>query len=33
MFVFEWLVGGSNSGVLSINGVGVAYISDKVTSL
>ena len=33
MFAFEWLVGGFNSGVLCISGVGVAYISDKVTSL
>jgi hypothetical protein len=33
MFAFEWLVGGFNSGVLCINGVGVAYILDKVTSL
>ena len=33
MFVFEWLVGGCKSGVLCIYGVGVAYISDNVTSL
>jgi hypothetical protein len=33
MFAFEWLVGGFNSGVRCISGVGMAYNSDKVTSL